>query len=472
MGQMDRVSLRSKQFLVCCCMVYCGSLIADGWNVTPFLSLKEVYSDNIEHRNAMLATDDFVTELAPGFNAQLDTSRMQADIFYRLQSLYYSQDSDSHETHQQLNATLDMEILQDAIFMDTRASRAQQIIDPEKPVSLRNLAVSNNRADVATASVNPYWRNRWAGYMESLISVRSAKVDYDETRHLAILDSRINSTQLNLSFNNDSESDWGIDIGFNNDNITYENQIENEFRQSFIKIRTQFGGKTALFLTLGDEVNKFQTLDQTLPEGSFWALALQVKPSKLHHIEVSVGDRFFGSTHSFEWLYSGHRWDIGAHYGKDFFTDAQRQLQTGGRLSGQFSETDLSQASTGVYLRSRTEADIAYRWSKTQMRLGVFSEDREFQSIQREDILQGGFLSWNWRLAPHTHLLTEYRSYRDQLNISTLDNRVYQLSTGLRRQINKQLHATLELGRERLISSIRVNDYEENWLSISVEQAF
>lgn len=465
---MHKMIFGLRPWFACAIMSLCGGVYAEGWDITPFLSVKEVYSDNIEHRNALLAEGDFVTELAPGLNAVLDSSRIQADIFYRLQSLYYSNDSESHESYQQLNAKLNLEVMHDAFFIDARTSLAQQVVDPAQPVSLRNLAISSNRADVATASVNPYWQNRWDNNIESLLSVRTAKVDYDESRNPAAVDSHIDSLNFNLSANKNPESNLSLDFGFSADKIDYQNQIENEFKQAFVTAEARFGGKTALSVTVGNESNEFQTQNQESPKGDFWKLGLRLAPARRHHLEISIGNRFFGSTGSFEWLYTGRRWEIETRYQEDFFTDAQRQLETGRR----FSDTDLSQASTGVYLRERMDADFSYHWSKTQIRLGAFGEVREFQSIQREDTLYGGSLSWNWRLASQTQLLTEYRQRRDKLDMLALDNQVYQLSSGLQRQLSKRLNVMLEIGRERLVSTNVLNDYQENWLSASMEQQF
>ena len=87
------------------CILLCATPAEAGdWDITPRISVAEVYSDNIN-----LDDDDkeydLVTEISPGISVHGESARLRGDLDYRMQNTFFLRNSDGNGTFHQLNAS-------------------------------------------------------------------------------------------------------------------------------------------------------------------------------------------------------------------------------------------------------------------------------------------------------------------------------------------------------------------------------
>ena len=115
---------------------------------------------------------------------------------------------------------------------------------------------------------------------------------------------------------------------------------------------------TRLTALIGYEDNEFETNVTTEPtDGSFWAAGLLWQPSRRNELEVRYGERFFGNTGSFRWVFQGRILRTDFTYTEGFTTGGQVQLATPVTPGGGV-QTDPAQFRDQVFFSQRFEAQL------------------------------------------------------------------------------------------------------------------
>lgn len=147
-----------------------GSAVAHGpeWRIVPSISVQESFDDNVRQAVPGKEESDFTTTVSPG----IDISRQGLSNIFHLNyafSVIRHKDSDDLDRYQhQLSEASTTIFLPESLFLDTRASVSQQVINSAGSISAVNAnAPKNNLTTVSNFSLSPYWRSRYQGWVNS-----------------------------------------------------------------------------------------------------------------------------------------------------------------------------------------------------------------------------------------------------------------------------------------------------------------
>ena len=133
-------------------MALCGLLLcathveAGDWDITPRISVAEVYSDNI-NLDDNDKEYDLVTEITPGVSIHGEGARLRADFDYQMQNTFFLRNSDGDGTFHQLNANGTAELARNFFFVDASSAMGQALINADDTASTGNLNNAGNRTD-------------------------------------------------------------------------------------------------------------------------------------------------------------------------------------------------------------------------------------------------------------------------------------------------------------------------------------
>lgn len=495
-----------------------GFAQAAGWDFTPYITLGEIYTDNVTLAPAGEEQDEFITLVNPGFVLGREAGRVRAKIAYQMQNLFYAKESDFNETHHQLDAIGVAEIVREHFYVDATSSISQQVINAEEASGLSNVSVTDNRADVFTASVSPYLRQKFGSTMAALARYRYGIVDYDEGDVGELTeDATVNGGLLALG-SQPSERRLAWLGAYSRERVESEDaDATDTFEQAGLRLDYRLTRAIGLVALGGYEDNEFERTAVTLdPEGTFWEAGLRLEPSTRDLIELRYGERFFGNTYFFSWDHYGRRFATRAAYSEDVTTVAQSLL--GGSddflnygILNPSPDIDLTDAgdspindstvidpNTGVpidgtaidpvtgaplgglsltsevFVAKRLDASVAFSMAKTDTRINVFQEDREFEGIalSEDERVRGVETAFEWHFAPRTDFIAGVDYAREDFGDDDQNADLTHFSLGLQHVFGLQTFGRLEGLRTERTSDGNLDEYVENAVIASITRRF
>ena len=106
-----------------------GAMAAQAVEFEANVAAAAIYSDNINLAPDGLEDDDVVGQLTPEVRFQGSGARYDAWLDYQLQMFYYLDSSDSTGVYSNGSTGLDLEILEQHLFLDSRAAIDQVLVD-------------------------------------------------------------------------------------------------------------------------------------------------------------------------------------------------------------------------------------------------------------------------------------------------------------------------------------------------------
>lgn len=279
------------------CM-YSGSSLALDWRITPNLSAREVFSDNL-----MLSQGNkksgFVSEIDPGLSLYGSSPWSSFNLNYRLQGLYNAGGRDAVDINHQLNMNSLYQAIRNKLFIETSSSISQQNIS-NAFVSTDNISGNGSRIESKTFSISPYWTPSFGQYANGLFKVGYNKSSFDNSNGSTV--SPLLSSNLNLI--SDSETytrqarltsgsafnrvSWGLNYSSQQQNRVSGQDVR--FEQYQGDTRYYINRKFNVFGQAGYSNNDYQTLSNSINNGFFYTFGAQWSPSRWYSLEAGYGN--------------------------------------------------------------------------------------------------------------------------------------------------------------------------------------
>lgn len=482
------------------------------WTITPGVDLKETYTDNVTLAPKGNERNDFVTEITPNLSITGTGPRLKFAADYAMRNFFYARSSGASNTSHRLQASGNAELVDKLFYIDGSATAGQQAISPFGPQVADAGHLTNNKADVRTASVSPYLRHRFGSsatgelrYSRDAVRADTGGLaDSESDRFRVSLDSGTAFRTMQWSFLYDEQR------------IDYEAADDVRTRQLSGSLRYELSPRVALLATGGHEDNSYVTIGRK-PEGEFWSLGAAWTPSERTNIAVTAGRRFFGNTLSFS---AQHRtrmtvWSIG--YQEDISTSRSQFLvpstqDTATFLGGLWAssipdrsvreelvqhfirETNLPSTlvvpvnsfTNRVFLQKSAHASLAIKGARNTLLTNVYRVEREPQSAATADLSlppsaalngeatrQDGISTvWNLRLSPRTSATASagFSKVHSETTGRRDDNLTFRL--GLMRQLQQKVKGGIELRRLEKRSTQTASEFRENAVSAFLQISF
>ncbi len=131
------------------------------WNISGSLSVGEEYVTGNQANQVSLSGDQFVTQIQPSIQAQANTTRLQAQLFYAPQIEIYSRDSSQNQVAHDLNGRVLATLVPQTLFLDLRGDASVQSVAAAQGTTRNTVLSRGNAAQTYDFSVSPYALHRF-----------------------------------------------------------------------------------------------------------------------------------------------------------------------------------------------------------------------------------------------------------------------------------------------------------------------
>lgn len=477
-------------------LFYAVPTAAGVWEIIPRASVAEIYTDNIdlEPENEQKA---LITEVTPGVNISGRGGRFEATLDYQMQNFISSEYSDYVSTTHLLDANSTTELADNFFFFDANARAGQAIINADDTVSLSNYNDNRNRTNVFTYTLSPYIRPHFSNYADGTLRYSHSEVKYEKesssngTNRNGASDSTITKIDANLvSGRFFKGTSWFAN--YSNREVSRDSSGDDTFEDADGEVRHRISNTFSLVGQGGWVNNDFQSSNNDVDNGTYWAVGGFWQPSRFYSFEALTGknlttatlglyptvrtellinyrDRDVGLNRGEVWSgrfkHRTRRTDWSAGYLEDTTTTQEEAL-----LTDQEDETlpPIVSLTDEVTERKRAFGSVDVNTGKTDIRMDIFHEQRDFQESGDDETTKGFSGSWDWRFAPRTNwiLTGSWQRIEREDDISTgtsaADRDFWYIQSQLRRQIRTYLDGSVAYRFVRQDSDRDQDDYDEN----------
>jgi len=450
------------------------------------------YSDNINLQNKDEVSSQY-TEIKPSLSLNNKSKNIQAKIDYDLQGLIYHKE-DKSKVHHNLLANTIAHLAQKSVIVQLNASVTEQLLDSTKNISSDNISGSDNLTTTYTYSFNTTWNKKWNNSTESNFFYEHNWVNYvldeenNNTNSIAEATTKTTGDKIRLELSGET----GLE------DIYWQSMLEHqEARSNNNNTLSTIGQFNLIYrhssqldfnLTLGHEKHKDIIRQDS---GLFWETILSWSPNAQKQLDITVGERFYGSSYGILFSSISKRLNWSLEYNESVTSTRDQLLvntspnQSGGNQtdSGEASQENTNinseipydNSTLSLYVAKRFTANMAYQYRKSTHNLDAFHEKKNYIDIRDEETNYGITYKWDLAIAKRTSLTTSlgwlYKN-QQQLIDTTIDQDVFNVNWSLKRQLNRTLSANLTYSYQDNISNIEENSFRENKVFINLDKSF
>lgn len=460
-------------------------------DVSGRVSASTIYSDNIRLASDGSEEEDLMFRVDPTVVISSIGRRYDFQLEYTLEALYYSDLSDNTEVYSQGSTTLDLEILEEHLFLNSEASISQVVVDPERPFSFTNVPQTSNRSDAVRYQTGPEWRQE---ILDSSLVVRYdiGHVAYDQEE---LQDSDYQNLNTDLT---SPDKDRGLSWSAHHEYRRYQyDESEDAKRQlAELSLILNLSGGWAPFVSGGLESDVKDRTDAALTEG-IWRAGLR-RTTVRTSFEAFAGERSFGSSWgaSFERQYGADSGDIfriayreAPRTSEDLEGSRRRPTDPPGSVPpgtvvppGPVVPPGVVSPGSGQYfLSKRGDVVLARSFSRNAVSLNLFYEENqnlEEGVVADSDTTRqtGVSFAWVYQFGARTSAILEgFGARREFSRISGTDDEdtLARGRVGLRYQLGERTEVTGWVAHDqRRSADIESHNYSENQVGLSVGRTF
>lgn len=135
------------------------SFLAGERSIEPSMTVSQSYSDNLNLRPSGFKEDSFITELVPAVRVAYDTARLQADLTAQLRLQYRTNTDDELTIAPDMLGAASTELVEGLLFTDAALSISRQQTDTRRGQSATVSNIANTEV-VQSYRLSPYVTNR------------------------------------------------------------------------------------------------------------------------------------------------------------------------------------------------------------------------------------------------------------------------------------------------------------------------
>jgi len=453
------------------------------WEFEPRITLGQHWTDNVELQPSGEEDSDWITEVAPGFSADIVSPRVAANIDYEMQLLKYAEDSTDNEVYNQLFATSRFALVPQEFFLDTFARYQQENFSPAGRITFDNIFVSDNLLDSATFGARPFHVGKWGEWGESLLRYTYYGVRFANADSGVVEPSDTDTNQVELSLGSPSDArgfSWKVAGGATQTKFDEVADTEaDEFRYDLVglELGVPVGSRTRLLGKVAQESDVEEDPSQGGLDANAWLVGFAWEPSNLQTLEVLGGQRFYGSAWEVHWSRRGTSGlltldvtQAPATASAVLFNDIQ--LDPESIRPPQFPAIDAGALDNRVFLQKLASATASYEFTRSTLFLRLYSDQREyFDTVGGDGDIYGWALAYDWRFAPRT-LLGTVLSWENNEFDDGDETDYAQISVRLTRELNETLSAQVRLSHFLEDAVADNDDYNANLASVYLIATF
>lgn len=457
--------------------------------ITPSVGVSTTWTDNID-----LAGDDaakqsaFLGEVTPGFTLSQRSERITTNVDYTFRGIFYADDSDRNTTWHDGNAALDVDVIRDWFSIAAAGGYTQVLVDPALATINDRIFDEENVSDTVTGSVMPQLLHEFSwGIVDA--NYYYGIVDYlDTAPDGSPLDDNENMGGT-FSITSPRRSTITWELRYDGWQTNYDISPDVEYRSASAELGYRVTPNLELFGSGGKETDleaevALPTDQRAGLDEPFWQAGFRWRPSARDSLDMSYGERFYGSTFGGAWRHEGRMLTVEVSYSEQPTTEGQSLVRptvdeedagTGSQPQPprpdppDFSDPNFG-ITTDVYIDKVGEARFTLNGRRTMLTLGFFTIDREYITATEFNESSKGM----------DFGLTRQVSARDQLEFAVTYNTTdfrddiefeeYSGRLGWRRQLAPNTDLTVDLNHDKREQSGL--GYVVSWFTAGVIKTF
>jgi uncharacterized protein (PEP-CTERM system associated) len=270
------------------------------WRITPAVTGRLSYSDNVNLRPDGQGSSQFVTEIAPSIVISDQTPRFRFNAAYQVHLYEYAKDrvSGTDRTTQQLQAGAFGELLSDLLFIDASATVSQAPVTP-LAAGFGNGFATDNRNEVRSYRVSPWMYRTFGAFANANLRYAHDMVGSDNAGF-----GRSTADTLSLAINSGvmfRRIGWSVFLNTQH----LEDSVAPPSSSQGASFSLRYVVMPELTWTLGGGYDKFdyEGLGSDT-QGASWSTGLIWNPSPRTSLTLSAGRRYYGNSY---FLTGSHR---------------------------------------------------------------------------------------------------------------------------------------------------------------------
>lgn len=277
-----------KTFVVLsgCCLMFVSWNAVGKWDISPELTLQELYSSNIDLMPSGYRQTELVTEVAPSLLIRNTSQKSPIEAFYRAQGVHYSQDKRNDKIYHQGLISGQPQLLKDHLTFDLRADHSQTVLFPSNQVSVDNLRGSQ-RANVSRALVGPELKHNLGKKLKAFWKYTFGRIMYDQAS------SDVNTHQAKAHIESERLHRVFVSADANWNQTERKSETLSETFDGLMTFGYQITAKLRPYASWGYEDYRGQQGFNNL-DGQRWHIGLLYAPSERMSLNGYYGHRSFG----------------------------------------------------------------------------------------------------------------------------------------------------------------------------------
>jgi uncharacterized protein (PEP-CTERM system associated) len=293
--------------------------------VVPSITVRETYSDNAQLQPDDQAHGQFITDITPGVNVAVNTSRVK--LFALLNAHLYeysgSNSGANNTTSVQLNTGGKANLIEDLFYVDGSATRSRQSVSAFGQQFQQDYSDSNSDI-ITTYRISPYLTHRFGNFANAQLRYTHDSV---KSNRNILSNSTGNSVGLNVN-SGPSFTTFGWDGSLYHQELEDPLAGKSEIDNAVGTLRYRVQQTLSFYTNLGYDKYTYQGLGGTT-KGKSYAVGFTWTPSLRTSIDASAGHRYFGKTYSLAATVRSRKTIWSASYHDDITTTRAQFLQPG-----------------------------------------------------------------------------------------------------------------------------------------------
>ncbi len=443
-----------------------------GWDITPSIATDLTWTDNVGLDPDATADEQTAIEVTPGISVRRQSQRLNADLDYRLQAQYFD-DSDLDEVNHFLGANGTGTLVENALFVDFRANISQQIIDPADRISLSTVSGAQNRSEVGSYLLYPYWRGDLGTFAQGQVGYRAGLVEYDDPSLRDSDEGEFNATVTG----NPTRTGLGWTVSYTDSTTEYDNGQDIDLARGTLTLTYPVSPKTRLIVVGGVDDNDIGFDTARDIDGSFWQVGVSGQAGRFTAYELRAGDHFYGESYYGLVSREGRLLNLELEYDEIVSTTGRDQLDYESLLNylSQVTGLELSLVQDEVFVRKRLTGIATLALAKTTIDGRLYTETREYRSstgADDDDGVFGAVVGVNWRATENTDVGLDLTWRQFDLRGSTNEPEDFQVRLSAKRRLGNDFNLNLRVWHNRRSATRAPDEYEENAVTLGISKSF
>ncbi len=476
-------------------LLFSAPVFAAQLSFKPSLELRETYTDNVGLTDS--GEDELITEINPGIAVQADGNRLNANLGFTLQNIFYAKDSGRNDRFHDLAADASAELVKDFAFLNLRASDSQRVTSPTEGGGALDNLNTVDRTAVSAWMINPYFEKRFGRSASG-----SASYSFEaRSDGQGASDAEIEAIKIGLeSGPSFRRMTWSLGYSSKSNKREAANNYSRE--SSTLRTRYKINRKFGVLFRAGIERNDLSTSqNRGFQNGSYYAAGVSIIPHSTLRVDLLSGDRldfasvtwvpslrsalYVSRQYKSVGLNPGEVWKGNlrlvsrrmswlASYMEDD-TSAQELQSLGENTSGGSSPSAIP-PTDGLFRLKHGKISWAYKTAKSLISVAMSRERREpHDNTKATQKSNSGDISWRWHFAVRTTMLLRFEGLNSDYPVAASGR-----GGGERRSVGITFFRKMKPGMEGSVMARNTSwngleggsSYDENRLRVGLKWSF